>query len=128
MDHAIARQLTLELDLILDNEGLALVIDLLGELGRDGVVGSCVLDDQTLIALHSLEDVRLLNRPLSNVGPFLLLVGALGVLLGVGRLPAGLPVVGELLNKVALDSGGLGRKLVNCCKVLTQVAAFCAGD
>jgi hypothetical protein len=107
MDSASGRRLTLELDLVLDDEGLALVIDLLGELGRDGVVGSWVLDHQALVTLHSLEDMRLLYRPLSNVGPLLVLVGVLGVLLGVGWLPAGIPTICELLDEVALDGAGL---------------------
>jgi hypothetical protein len=51
--------------------------------------------------------MRLLYSPLSNVGPFLVLVGALGVLLGVGWLPAGIPAIYELLNEVTLDGGGL---------------------
>lgn len=100
--------LTLELDLVLDNEGLALVVNLLGELGRDGMVSSGVLDNETLIALHSLVDDGLLDGPLADVGPFLtLLVGAGRVLLRVRGLPSLVPVVGELLKEVGLDGGGL---------------------
>jgi hypothetical protein len=51
--------------------------------------------------------MRLLYSPLSNVGPFLVLVGALGVLLGVGWLPAVIPAICELLDEVTLDGGGL---------------------
>lgn len=103
-------QLTLKLHLVLNNEGLALVVNLLGELGRDGVVSGGVLDDKTLVAVNSLVLVGLLNSPLANVGPFLFLlslVGAASVLLGVRRLPSGLPVIGELLQEVRLDGGGL---------------------
>lgn len=95
--------LTLELDLILNNEGLALVVNLLGEFGRDGVVSGCVLNNQTLITLHTLEDGRLLNSPFSNICPFLVFVGILGVLLGVRWLPSLFPVVCELLDEVTLD-------------------------
>lgn len=104
------RQLTLELDLILNNEGLALVVNLLGELGRDGVVSGSVLDDKPLIALDTLVLEGLLDRPFTNIGPFLLLlvlVGGGGILLGVGRLPPCLPVIGELLKEVCLDGGRL---------------------
>lgn len=103
-------KLTLKLHLVLNNEGLALVVNLLGELGRDGVVSGGVLDDKTLVALNSLVLVGLLNSPLANVGPFLFLlslVGAASVLLGVRRLPSRLPVIGELLQEVRLDGGRL---------------------
>lgn len=100
--------LTLELDLILNNEGLTLVVDLLGELGRDGVVSGRVLDDKTLIVLDALVLGGLLDSPLTNVRPvFLLLVGARSVLLGMRRLPALFPVVGELLKEVGLEGGRL---------------------
>jgi hypothetical protein len=94
---------TLELDLILNNEGLALVVNLLGELGRDGMMSCGVLDHKTLVTFHALVDMRLLDSPFSYVCPFLILVGTLRVLLGVGRLPSRFPVVGELLDEVTLD-------------------------
>jgi len=97
--------LTLKLDLILYDKGLALVINLFGELGGDGVMGGCVLDNQTLITIHALEDGRLFDSPFTNIGPFLF--PALGVLLGVGRLPSCLPVICELFDEVTLDFGGL---------------------
>jgi len=119
-------ELTLKLDFVLDDESLALVINLLGELGRDGVVSGRVLDNKTLIALHSLVDGRLLDRPLADIGPFLLIFARAGhVLLGVRWLPSLLPVVGELLEEASLDGGGLkdrvsiggeGRRLVRTMK------------
>jgi hypothetical protein len=100
-------QRTLELDLVLDDEGVVLVVNGLGELGRDGVVGSLVLDDKTLVSLHALEDGRLLSRPGADVGP--LLVVGLDILLRVRGLPAVLPVICELLQEGGLESGGLER-------------------
>lgn len=95
-------KLTLELDLILDNEGLALVLNLLRELGRDGMMSCGVLDHKTLVTFHALVDMRLLDGPFSYVCPFLILVGPLGVLLGVRGLPSRFPIVGELLDEVTL--------------------------
>lgn len=100
-----AHQGVLRLDLILDYQGLALVVNLLGELGRDGVVRSRVLHDETLVTLHSLEDGGLLNSPLANEGPVLIGLGV--VLLRVRELPPGLPVVGELLQEGSLESSRL---------------------
>ena len=62
----------MQLNLILDDKSLALVVNLLGELGRDGVVSSSILGDEALVANQATVDGRLLNRPLANVGPFLL--------------------------------------------------------
>lgn len=106
--------LTLKFDLILNDQGLALVVNLLGELGRDGMMGSCVLHNQALITLHSLEDVWLFNSPFADVCPLLVLVRTLGILLGVRWLPSCLPIVCELLDEIALDSG----RLYNCSLVL----------
>jgi hypothetical protein len=98
----------LKLDFILDNESFALVLNLLWEFGRDGVMGSGVLYDKTLITLHALEDMRLLDSPLSDVCPFLILLArAFSILLSMGRLPSGLPIVCELLEEVGFDSGRL---------------------
>lgn len=102
---------TLKLDLILNDEGLALGVDLLGEFRRDGVVGSSVLDNKTLVTLHALVDSGLLDGPLADVGPFFL--RALGILLGVGRLPPLLPVVGELLEEWGLELGRLWKSVVS---------------
>lgn len=104
-----ADQRVLGLDLILDDKSLALVVDLLGELGGDGVVGGRVLDDQTLIALNTLEDGGLLDSPLANVGPVLL--GLRVVLLGVGPLPSRLPALGELLQEGGLQGRWLKERL-----------------
>lgn len=100
-----ADQRVLGLDLILDNQCLALVVDLLGELGGDRVVSSWVLDNKTLVALNSLEDSGLLNRPLADVSPVLIGLGV--ILLGVGTLPAGLPVISELLQEGSLEGSRL---------------------
>ena len=98
--------LTLRLDLILNDEGLALVVNLLGELGRDGVVSGRVLDDETLVALHALQDGRLLDGPLAHVGPVFLRRRIL--LLSMRRGPPGGPVLGELLQERRLQRGRLG--------------------
>jgi len=104
LEYAREQRRTLELDLVLDDQGLALGVDLLGELGRDGVMGSSVLDNKTGITLNSLVDSRLLNSPLADVGPFLI---ALHVLLGVRGLPPLVPAVGELLEERSLELCGL---------------------
>lgn len=64
-------RLTLEFDLILNDEGFALIIYLLGEFGGDGMVSCRVLDNKTLVTLYGLEDRWLFNRPLAHVGPLL---------------------------------------------------------
>ena len=108
--------LTLKLDLVLNHEGLALVVELLGELGGDGMVSSGVLDDKSLVALHALVGGGLLHGPGTDVGPLLVTLGGGGVLLGVGRLPPFLPVISELLKEVGLEGGGLddGQSAFNC--------------
>ena len=112
-DHRGGRELTLQLDLVLNNQGLVGVVNLVGELGGNSMVGRLVLDNKTLLALHTLEDVGLLNRPLANVGP--LLISASGVLLGVGGLPSRLPVVGKLLDETGgrLQGGRLRGRTVS---------------
>lgn len=65
-----------------------------------------VLDNQTLITVDALVLDGLLDGPFTNVCP--LFVGVIsGFLLGVGRLPSLVPVIGELLEEVPLESGGL---------------------
>jgi hypothetical protein len=97
--------LTLELDLVLNNQSLALVVNLLGELGGNGMVGGGVLDNKTLIAVNSLVLDGLLNCPFADVCP--LLLGASCVLLRVRGLPSLVPVVGELFKEVSLEVGRL---------------------
>lgn len=106
----------MEFDLILNDQGLALVVNLLREFRRNGMMGSCVLYDQTLIALHSLVNVWFFDGPFTDVCPLLIFVGAFGVLLGVRRLPSCLPIVRELLDKVALNFSRLfeGTLASNC--------------
>ena len=47
-------KLTLQLDLILSNERLALVCQRLSKFGRDGVMGSLVFDHKALVAVDAL--------------------------------------------------------------------------
>lgn len=97
----------MELNLVLDDKSLALVIDWLWELGGDGVVSSGILDDEALVALHTLKNMWLLNSPLADVCPLLVNIRSLHILLGMGWLPSLLPIVGELLEEVRLDIGWL---------------------
>jgi hypothetical protein len=110
---------TLQLDLVLDNERLSLGVDGLVELGRDGVVGGLVFDDQALVALHSLEDGGLIDGPIADVGPLLGRILVL-FLLGVRWLPPRVPIVGELLKETSLDleRGGLAERSAGCTCVL----------
>ena len=76
---------TLKFDLILDNKCLCLVVDLLGKLCRDGVVGGRILDDKSFVTLNALKGLWLLNSPFANVGPIFFAFGI--VLLGPGDCP-----------------------------------------
>lgn len=100
---------TLKLDFVLDYERLLLGINGLGELGRDGVVSSLVLENQALVTFDTLVDGGLLDLPVANKGPLFLSVAALGVdfLFGVRCLPSCGPVVGELLKEWGFEAGGL---------------------
>lgn len=71
------------------------------------MVSGRVLHNETLVALHALVNGGLLDGPLADVSPLLIVAG---VLLGVGRLPSGLPVIGELLKEGSLECGGLLEK------------------
>jgi hypothetical protein len=73
------------------------------------MVCSSVLYDKTLVALNALEDVRFLYGPLPNIGPFLILARVLGILLRMGWLPPGVPVICKLLNEIGFDGGGLSQ-------------------
>ena len=106
------------------------------------MVGSGILHNETVIALHALVDGGLLNSPLANVCPLLLIAGrTLRILCGVGRLPSRVPALAELLKEVGLDGGRLeegmkdqqlntciktdikrGQSIVNC---VLKVAIFC---
>jgi hypothetical protein len=97
----------LRLDLILDNKSLALVIDLLRELGRDGVVGRDILNNQTLVSVNTLVDGRFLNGPFADISPILLRLGVF--LLGVRRSPPRFPVVRELFQEGSFKAGRLKR-------------------
>jgi hypothetical protein len=98
-------RLTLKLHLILNDKGVILVVDSLVKLGGNGMVSSLVLDDETLVALNTLQDGGLLDGPVTDVCPFLIV--GLDVLLGVRGLPPGLPVVCELFKERCLECGGL---------------------
>jgi len=91
----------------LDDEGVVLVRDSLGELGGDGVVGGLVLQYEALVAVQATEDRRLLDIPRADVRPLFLRV----LLLGVGSLPPAVPIVCELLEEGSFQGGGLGRIL-----------------
>lgn len=108
--HAVLQNrlgLTLELDFVLNDERLALVINGLGELRRNCMMGGGVLDNESLVAFHTLEDGGLLDCPLADVGPLLFLV-SLRLLLGVGWLPSSVPTVGKLFQEIGLDRRRLG--------------------
>ena len=79
------------------------------------MVGSLVLDDQSLVALHTLEYGRLLDGPSTNVCP--LLVVGLDVLLCVRGVPSGLPVVGELFEERCLELCGLDCVSATACQL-----------
>jgi hypothetical protein len=90
-------KLTLKFDLVLNDQRLLLGADGLREFGGDGMVSSLVLDDETLVTNHAIEDLCFLNGPLSNVSPLLFAGGALLLLLlCMRRLPPSIPVGGEL--------------------------------
>jgi hypothetical protein len=63
---------TLKFDLVLNDQRLSFGVNCLCKLGRDGMMGSLVLDYQALVALHALEDSWLLNGPVANVRPLIL--------------------------------------------------------
>lgn len=101
--------LTLRLDLILNHQSLALVVNLLGELGGDSVVSSRVLHDETLVALHSVKNGCFFNSPVTDIGPVFVRPGV--VLFGVGSSPSGFPALGELFEERCLQVGRLISKL-----------------
>ena len=68
---ATALETFLELDLILNDQSLALVVDRRGELGGNGMVGSWILDHETLVPSDAREHCRLFDSPFANIGPVL---------------------------------------------------------
>ena len=96
---------TLELDFVLNDQVLALVVDLLREFGGDGVVGSWIFHHETFVALDPFQNRGLFHGPFADVCPFL---GRFGIfLLGRGSLPPRLPAVRELLVEGSCDLGRL---------------------
>ena len=73
--------LTLKLDLVLYDQILALGVNGLCELARHGMMGSRVFSNKTLVALNGFLDNGLLDLPVANILPFLLI--RLGLLLRV---------------------------------------------
>lgn len=67
----------MELNFVLDHQGLALVIDLLVEFGGDGVMCGGILDDKAFVAINGFQHVWFLDGPLSNIGPVLFCLGVL---------------------------------------------------
>ena len=94
----------------MNNESLALVVNFLGKLGGDSMVGSCILDNKALVTVDTLEYGGLLYRPLANICPVLFGRGVL--LFGVRRCPSFFPVVSELLKEGSFDGGWLWPLLV----------------
>lgn len=64
-----------------------------------------VLDNKAFIPFDSLEDMRFLDSPLTNVGPLLIRLGVL--LLGVRWLPSRLPIISKLFEEWSFDRGWL---------------------
>lgn len=73
------------------------------------MVSSWVLDNKALVALDGQKFGRLLDRPLANICPVLFALRVL--LLGLGDLPSGFPVVCELLEERSLESKWLVSRL-----------------
>lgn len=91
----------MKLNLVLNNKGFILVVNFLWEFGGDCMMSGLVLDDETLITNHAIEDGWLLDVPLSNIGPFFF--GGLVILLCARNFPSSLPVVGELFKERSFD-------------------------
>lgn len=109
--HAQRGRLTLRLHLILNHQSLALVVNLLGELGGNGVVSCDILHHETLVAFHSLENGRFFNGPFTDKSPLILGLGVL--LLSLGRDPSRFPALGELFQE---------RRFQGCRLLLTKVS------
>jgi hypothetical protein len=119
---ATALKTLLELDLILHNEGLALVVDLGGEFGRDSMMSSRILHHETLVARDAGENLGLFNRPLSNICPVLFSLGVL--LLRMGWRPSRIPIISELFE----EGGFQVRRLEIVSAVISKGAdTYCEG-
>lgn len=73
-------------------------------------MGSLVLDYETFVANHAIEDVWLFDSPVANECPFLGILFLVVELLCVRSFPPRLPIVCELFQEgSACDGCGLGR-------------------
>ena len=96
----------MQLHLVLDDESLALVVDLLGKLGRDGVMLGGILHHQAHVAFNALQDMGLLSGPDSIIHPLdvILPVLLLGLLLGMRSQPSRVPAFCKLLEEWSFES------------------------
>jgi hypothetical protein len=67
--------LTLQLHFILHHERLPFVVYRLGKLGRDGMMGSGILDNETLVTDYARHDGSFFDGPFSHIGPILVGLG-----------------------------------------------------
>ena len=65
-------RLTLLLGLVLDDEGLVLVVHWLREFGRNGMMSGLVLEHETFVAVDTTKDRWLFDGPCADVRPLLL--------------------------------------------------------
>lgn len=86
---------TLKFDLILNDKWLSFGRNWLVEFGGNSVMSGLVLDDETFIANHSIEDRWLFDGPVADIGPFFFGTCSL-LLLCVGWFPPGIPIICEL--------------------------------
>ena len=94
----------LVLHFVLDNQGLLLEVDRLGEGCKDGVVGGLALRNETLVALNEGAR-RVFDRPLTDIAEGLAADG--GLLRCLRRCPPARPVIRELFKEGCLDRGTL---------------------
>lgn len=69
------------------------------------MMSSGIFDYKAFVALNGLQYMRLLDRPCTNIGPFLIGFGVF--LLRVRWFPPRVPIVGELLKERCFDFGRL---------------------
>ena len=67
--------LTLQLHFILHYERFPFVVYRLGKLGRDGMMRSRILDDETLVTDHARHDCSFFDSPFSHICPVLVGLG-----------------------------------------------------